>query len=219
MTVQVARSGCRPRHVHSESGRSAGACDRRNTGRHPRGGYRLSAPADRVPGVDRAPVADRVPVVVLISGRGSNMRTLVERSSDPRMGYRVAAVLSDRPDAAGLAVATGLGVPARALPAPGRGASAAARIAYDAELAAAIGEVQAVPARTRRIHAHSVAGVRGALRRPRLEHPSLAPAQIPGPRYASPGAGRSRRGARRNGAFRDSPSSTAARPSSRASWR
>lgn len=84
--------------------------------------------------------ADRVPVVVLISGRGSNMRTLVERSSDPQMGYRVAAVLSDRPDAVGLAVATGLGVPARALPAPGRGAGAAARIAYDAELAAAIGE-------------------------------------------------------------------------------
>jgi phosphoribosylglycinamide formyltransferase-1 len=85
-------------------------------------------------------VVDRVPVVVLISGRGSNMRTLVERSQDPRMGYRVAAVLSDRPEAAGLAVATSLGVAARALPAPGRGASAAARIAYDAELAAAIGE-------------------------------------------------------------------------------
>lgn len=79
-------------------------------------------------------------MVVLISGRGSNMRTLVERSSDPRMGYRVAAVLSDRPDAAGLAVATELGVPARGLPAPGRGASAAARVAYDAELAAAIEE-------------------------------------------------------------------------------
>jgi phosphoribosylglycinamide formyltransferase 1 len=84
--------------------------------------------------------ADRVPVVVLISGRGSNMRALVERSRDPRMGYRVAAVLSDQPHAAGLATATDLGIPARALPAPARGASAAARIAYDAELAAAIGE-------------------------------------------------------------------------------
>jgi phosphoribosylglycinamide formyltransferase-1 len=84
--------------------------------------------------------ADRVPVVVLISGRGSNMRALVERSNDPQMGYRVAAVLSDRADAAGLAVAAGLGVPARALPAPARGASAAARTAYDAELAAAIEE-------------------------------------------------------------------------------
>jgi len=82
--------------------------------------------------------ADRVPVVVLISGRGSNMRTLVERSSDPKLGYRVAAVLSDQPAAAGLAVAAELGVPIRALPAPGRGASAETRIAYDTELASAV---------------------------------------------------------------------------------
>lgn len=66
------------------------------------------------------------------------MRALVERSRDPRLGYRVAAVLSDRPDAAGLATATDFGIPAQALAGPGRGASAAARIAYDAELAAAI---------------------------------------------------------------------------------
>jgi phosphoribosylglycinamide formyltransferase-1 len=66
------------------------------------------------------------------------MRTLVERSHDARMGYRVAAVLSDRSDAGGLATAAQLGLPARALPAPARGASAAARVAYDIELAAAI---------------------------------------------------------------------------------
>jgi phosphoribosylglycinamide formyltransferase-1 len=84
--------------------------------------------------------ADPVPVAVLISGRGTNMRALVERSGEPRMGYRVAAVISDQPTAAGLATAAALGVPARALLAPGRGASAAARIAYDAELAALIEE-------------------------------------------------------------------------------
>jgi len=84
--------------------------------------------------------ADRVPVVVLISGRGTNMRALVERSVDPRMGYRVAAVISDQPDAAGLATAAALGIPTRALPAPGRGAPAAARSAYDAELGAVIQE-------------------------------------------------------------------------------
>jgi phosphoribosylglycinamide formyltransferase-1 len=66
------------------------------------------------------------------------MRTLVERSRDPRMGYRVAAVISDQPDAGGLEVAQNLGIPALALPAPPRGSSAAARAAYDAELAAAI---------------------------------------------------------------------------------
>jgi phosphoribosylglycinamide formyltransferase-1 len=81
-----------------------------------------------------------VPVVVLISGRGSNMRTLVERSRDPRMGYRIAAVLSDQPDAAGLATAADFGIAARALPAPGRGGAAASRVAYDAELAAAVEE-------------------------------------------------------------------------------
>jgi phosphoribosylglycinamide formyltransferase-1 len=85
-------------------------------------------------------VADRVPIVVLISGRGTNMRALVERSADPSMGCRVAAVISDQPEAAGLAAAAALGVPARALPAPGRGATAAARIAYDAALAAVIEE-------------------------------------------------------------------------------
>jgi phosphoribosylglycinamide formyltransferase 1 len=68
------------------------------------------------------------------------MRTLVERSADPGMGYRVAAVLSDQPDAGGLATAADFGIPARALPARGRGGSDAARTAYDAELAAAIEE-------------------------------------------------------------------------------
>jgi phosphoribosylglycinamide formyltransferase-1 len=81
-----------------------------------------------------------MPVAVLISGRGTNMRALVERSGDPHMGYRVAAVISDQPEAAGLATAAALGIVARALPAPGRGAPTAERIAYDAELAGLIQE-------------------------------------------------------------------------------
>ena len=75
-------------------------------------------------------------VVVLISGRGSNMRALAERSADPAMGYRVAGVLSDRPQAAGLEVAADLGIPARALiPDP-----AAPRAEYETALAAVIDE-------------------------------------------------------------------------------
>ncbi|MGO8828365.1 MAG: phosphoribosylglycinamide formyltransferase [Steroidobacteraceae bacterium] len=78
----------------------------------------------------------RAPIVVLISGRGSNMRALVERSREPAMGYEVSAVLSDNPAANGLALARDLGVTARAL-AP---AAASDRAAYELELAAAIDE-------------------------------------------------------------------------------
>ncbi len=56
------------------------------------------------------------PVVILISGRGSNMRALIERSRAPAAPYRVALVLSDRAAAAGLGLAHDLGVPARTLP-------------------------------------------------------------------------------------------------------
>jgi phosphoribosylglycinamide formyltransferase 1 len=74
------------------------------------------------------------PIVVLISGRGSNMRALVERSREAPGIYEVAGVLSDQPTAAGLAVARDLGVPARAL-APGESSD---RAGYEQELSAAI---------------------------------------------------------------------------------
>ena len=74
------------------------------------------------------------PVVVLISGRGSNLRALVERSREPAQPYRIALVLSDNPEAAGLSIARDLGVASRALPAR----DSADRIAYDRALAAAI---------------------------------------------------------------------------------
>lgn len=45
-------------------------------------------------------------VAVLISGRGSNMRALIERAS----GYEVALVASNKPDAAGLDYARSAGV-------------------------------------------------------------------------------------------------------------
>jgi phosphoribosylglycinamide formyltransferase-1 len=62
------------------------------------------------------------------------MRALIERSRDPGACYSVCKVFSDRPDAAGLAVARDLGVPAQALAAGGD----ADRQAYDQALAAAI---------------------------------------------------------------------------------
>jgi phosphoribosylglycinamide formyltransferase-1 len=45
-------------------------------------------------------------IVVLISGRGSNLRALVEA----RLPIEIAAVISNRPDAAGLAFAAGHGI-------------------------------------------------------------------------------------------------------------
>jgi len=58
----------------------------------------------------------RLPIVILISGRGSNMRALIERSRDGHSAYSVAAVIADRSDAGGLEIARHLNVAARALP-------------------------------------------------------------------------------------------------------
>jgi phosphoribosylglycinamide formyltransferase 1 len=57
----------------------------------------------------------RQPIVILISGRGSNMRALIEHSLSTRAAYSVCSVISDRADAAGLDVARGFGIPARAV--------------------------------------------------------------------------------------------------------
>jgi len=78
----------------------------------------------------------RQPIVILISGRGSNMRALIERSLPAEAPYRVAHVFSDQPDAGGLQTAREFGVPARVQRADGY----PDRAAYDAGLAAAIDE-------------------------------------------------------------------------------
>ncbi len=80
--------------------------------------------------------ADRPSAVILISGRGSNMLALIERSRRADAAYAVGAVFADRADAAGIAAARDLGVTATALTADKH----AQRETYDRELAAAIGE-------------------------------------------------------------------------------
>jgi phosphoribosylglycinamide formyltransferase 1 len=52
---------------------------------------------------------------ILISGRGSNMRSLVEAARAPGYPAEVAVVISNRPDAAGLAYAKEQGIPALGL--------------------------------------------------------------------------------------------------------
>jgi phosphoribosylglycinamide formyltransferase-1 len=78
----------------------------------------------------------RQPIVILISGRGSNMRALIERSQTSDAAYSVVSVLSDRADAAGIETARHLGVEARALPR----STGSERADYDRLLAAAITE-------------------------------------------------------------------------------
>lgn len=77
-------------------------------------------------------------VVILISGGGSNMQAIVRNAQRDdwggRYGARVAAVLSNRPDAEGLAWARGQGVHAEALDHRGF----ASREDFDAALAEAI---------------------------------------------------------------------------------
>jgi phosphoribosylglycinamide formyltransferase 1 len=78
----------------------------------------------------------RQPIVILISGRGSNMRALIERSQAADAAYSVASVLSDRADAGGLEIARQLGIEARAVPRE----AGSERADYDRILAAAISE-------------------------------------------------------------------------------
>jgi phosphoribosylglycinamide formyltransferase 1 len=82
----------------------------------------------------------RRPIVILISGRGSNMRSLIDFSlrPDAHAAYTVAQVFSDQPGAAGLISARESGVAAEALPCP-KGTS---REDYGAMLSAEIDKHQ-----------------------------------------------------------------------------
>ena len=73
-------------------------------------------------------------IVILISGRGSNMASLIDAVADGSLPVRVAAVLANRPAAPGLAFAAARGIPTRVVDHtqyPGRDA-------FDAALAEAI---------------------------------------------------------------------------------
>ena len=79
---------------------------------------------------ESTPVAP-APIVILISGRGSNMRVIAEAAANGSLPVKVAAVVSDRADAAGLAVAAALQIPTASL----SPRDFADRPAYDAALA------------------------------------------------------------------------------------
>src|SRR5260370_7477854 len=49
-------------------------------------------------------------IVILISGRGSNMKAIVRACAEERWPAKIAAVIANRPDAAGLAFAASDGI-------------------------------------------------------------------------------------------------------------
>lgn len=52
----------------------------------------------------------RAPIAILISGRGSNMRVLLDAAREPDCPYEVVLVASNDPEAAGLAIARDAGI-------------------------------------------------------------------------------------------------------------
>jgi phosphoribosylglycinamide formyltransferase-1 len=70
-------------------------------------------------------------IVILISGRGSNMEAIANACADEHWNARIAAVISNRPEAAGLAFAASRGIPTASLD----HRAFASRDAFDLELA------------------------------------------------------------------------------------
>jgi phosphoribosylglycinamide formyltransferase-1 len=76
----------------------------------------------------------KLPIVILISSRGSNMHAIAERAANGALPVEVRAVISDKADAAGLATAAAMNIPARSLSAR----EFADRASYDQALAALV---------------------------------------------------------------------------------
>ncbi len=83
--------------------------------------------------------ARRARLVVLISGRGRNLATLIAAVADGRIAADLVAVISNRADAAGLALARDVGVETIVLP----HADYPDRIAFDTALAAVLRKLDA----------------------------------------------------------------------------
>src|SRR5436305_3863839 len=89
-------------------------------------------------------------LAILISGRGSNMSAIARACLAGTIAARVAVVISDRADAAGLAGAAALGIETATVLQPGGAA------AFEHSLAGGAGSASAGHDRARGFHAHSV---------------------------------------------------------------
>ncbi|ANT50922.1 phosphoribosylglycinamide formyltransferase [Mesorhizobium amorphae] len=92
--------------------------------------------------------------VVLISGRGSNMTALIAAASDPAYPAEIVGVISDRANAAGLAIAQARGIPTKVIVRADYaskeahdGAIDAALIGFSAEIVALAGYMRILGAR------------------------------------------------------------------------
>jgi len=78
----------------------------------------------------RPPPATALPIVILLSGRGSNMAVIARAAAAGTLPVAIRAVVSDQPAAAGIGLATTLGLPTEVLSPTGF----ATRADYDARL-------------------------------------------------------------------------------------
>lgn len=77
-------------------------------------------------------------LAVLISGRGTNLQSLIDAAAGETYPAEIALVISNRPDAAGLARAMAAGIATLVLDHRTFGKGEAGRIAFDAALSAAL---------------------------------------------------------------------------------
>jgi len=116
----------------------------------------------------------KVRVAILISGRGSNMEALIKAAQGAEYPAEIVLVLSNKPDAAGLEIARGLGVKAEAVPAKpfGKDREAHER-ALDERLVAAGAEIVCLAGYMRLLTPYLVGRWAGRMLN---IHPSLLPA-------------------------------------------
>ena len=115
----------------------------------------------------------RIEVAVLISGRGSNMASLIEAAAATDYPARIRVVVADRLDAGGLSAARASGVETLAIDARAAGGRAAFEAALDAALRARGIELICMAGFMRILSADFVGRWRG---RALNIHPSLLPA-------------------------------------------
>lgn len=112
-------------------------------------------------------------VAVLISGRGSNMAALIAGAKEPAYPAEIALVLSDKPDAGGLALAAAEGIPTAVADRKTLGSKPAFEAAIQRHLAAARIDLICLAGFMRLLSAEFVASWHDRLIN---IHPSLLPA-------------------------------------------